>query len=170
MTKVTAYDTNLTGFSGFQASDSKTDNFKVVPTLPTQSRITGIKFYDTNASGQQDPGELVIPGWRVEKTPPTTPDVTYTDSSGVYQYLVNNDGTVYTITEVPPNPGWFPLGIWQNTTLTSGSATATGSGVNGPNFGNVCLGAGGGLTLGFWSNKNGQADWQRRFPDAHESQ
>ena len=25
------------------------------------------------------------------------------------------------------------------------------------NFGNVCLGAGGGLTLGFWSNKNGQA-------------
>jgi len=24
-------------------------------------------------------------------------------------------------------------------------------------FGNVCLGAGGGLTLGFWSNKNGQA-------------
>ena len=23
-------------------------------------------------------------------------------------------------------------------------------------FGNVCLGAGGGLTLGFWSNKNGQ--------------
>src|SRR5262249_25573574 len=24
-------------------------------------------------------------------------------------------------------------------------------------FGNVCLGSGGGLTLGFWSNKNGQA-------------
>jgi len=24
-------------------------------------------------------------------------------------------------------------------------------------FGNVCLGAGGGLTLGFWSNKNGQS-------------
>jgi hypothetical protein len=24
-------------------------------------------------------------------------------------------------------------------------------------FGNVCLGPGGGLTLGFWSNKNGQA-------------
>ena len=24
-------------------------------------------------------------------------------------------------------------------------------------FGNLCLGAGGGLTLGFWSNKNGQA-------------
>ena len=24
-------------------------------------------------------------------------------------------------------------------------------------FGNLCLGAGGGLTLGFWSNKNGKA-------------
>jgi hypothetical protein len=27
----------------------------------------------------------------------------------------------------------------------------------GPDFGNVCVGNGGGLTLGFWSNKNGQA-------------
>ena len=29
--------------------------------------------------------------------------------------------------------------------------------VTGLNFGNVCIGAGGGHTLGFWSNKNGQA-------------
>jgi len=28
--------------------------------------------------------------------------------------------------------------------------------VAGPDFGNVCLGAGGGRTLGFWSNRNGQ--------------
>jgi hypothetical protein len=31
-----------------------------------------------------------------------------------------------------------------------------GGTTSGVNFGNVCLGAGGGLTLGFWSNKNGQ--------------
>jgi hypothetical protein len=29
--------------------------------------------------------------------------------------------------------------------------------VSGLYFGNLCVGAGGGLTLGFWSNKNGQA-------------
>ena len=28
---------------------------------------------------------------------------------------------------------------------------------SGLNFGNVCVGAGGGRTLGFWSNKNGKA-------------
>jgi hypothetical protein len=33
--------------------------------------------------------------------------------------------------------------------VSGGSATIS--------FGNVCLGPGGGLTLGFWSNKNGQA-------------
>lgn len=36
-------------------------------------------------------------------------------------------------------------------TVSSGSPNATVT------FGNVCTGAGGGHTLGFWSNKNGQA-------------
>jgi len=46
---------------------------------------------------------------------------------------------------------------WVHTTPTSGIATAGEGTIQGPNFGNLCTGAGGGLTLGFWSNKNGQA-------------
>jgi hypothetical protein len=158
MTPVGAYDRiNLSGFFGFSAKESKTDNFKLnaSPTPPPSSTITGLKFYDTNANGVQDGLEPGIPGWHIEKVP-GAPDVTYTDSSGLYQYLAINDSTKYTISELPP-VGWFPVGVWENTTPTSGTATANALNVPGPNFGNVCLGAGGGLTLGYWSNKNGQA-------------
>jgi hypothetical protein len=45
---------------------------------------------------------------------------------------------------------------WLHTTPTTAVITL-GVGQHGDViFGNVCLGAGGGLTLGFWSNKNGQ--------------
>jgi hypothetical protein len=156
MTPVGDYDgTNLSGFYGFKASQSKTDNFKVLASPSTTSAITGVKFYDTNANRKQDPGEPGIAGWHIEKLP-GAPDVAYTDSSCQYLYLATNDGTTYTIPEFPPL-GWFPVGVWQNTTPLSGPATADAAAVLGPNFGNVCLGAGGGLTLGFWSNKNGQA-------------
>jgi hypothetical protein len=155
VTLVSSYDPNLTGFFGFAPSQSKTDNFKVVSATTPPSKITGYKFYDSNANGVQDPGEPGIPGWHIEKVP-GAPDIAYTDPSGQYQYIVNQDGTVYTISEFAPG-GWFPIGVWQNTTATSGTATANAANVAGPNFGNVCLGAGGGLTLGFWSNKNGQA-------------
>ncbi|WP_243093876.1 hypothetical protein [Thermus thalpophilus] len=66
------------------------------------------------------------------------------------------DSGAYTLSEVPPPPGWWPAGRWLPTTPTSGEVTVGSSDVHGPDFGNVCLGPGGGRTLGFWSNKNGQ--------------
>jgi hypothetical protein len=49
--------------------------------------------------------------------------------------------------------------MWVNTTATSFShELGEGEDFVGPDFGNVCLMPGtGGKTLGFWSNKNGQA-------------
>jgi hypothetical protein len=49
--------------------------------------------------------------------------------------------------------------MWVNTTATSFShELEEGEDYVGPDFGNVCLMPGtGGKTLGFWSNKNGQA-------------
>ena len=44
-----------------------------------------------------------------------------------------------------------------HTTATSNHVTIDDGDNMTKEFGNVCLGAGGGLTLGFWSNKNGQA-------------
>jgi hypothetical protein len=158
------------GTFGFVNADSKTDNFKVKPTEcvgddcnpQLLAAIIGLKFYDTNADGVKQSDELVIPGWRIEKTPPTPADVTYTSALGEYSYLIDTLG-IYTISEVAPPPGFVPNAgaVWLNTTPTSANVTVTQANidneetVDGPDFGNVCLGAGGGLTLGFWSNKNG---------------
>ncbi len=141
----------------FTHDNSKTDNFKIRNDSQTPPVVIfGEKFYDTNTNGLHDQDEPVIAGWRIEKQPPSQADVTYTGSNGQYSFIVDPNSGLYTISEVPPPPGWYPAGEWLNTTATSGDVTVESSDVHGPDFGNVCLGPGGGLTLGFWSNKNGQ--------------
>jgi len=141
----------------FVNSDTKTDNFKIRNDSQTPPVVIfGEKFYDTNTNGVHDGSEPVIAGWRIEKQPPSEADVTYTGTNGQYSFIVDPNSGLYTISEVPPVPGWYPTGQWLNTTATSGEVTVESSDVHGPDFGNVCLGPGGGLTLGFWSNKNGQ--------------
>ena len=82
---------------------------------------------------------------------------------GQYAFLVPPDPQTYFITEGTPFGGFYSgfnsASPWINTTDTSGSVGVSGQSAEqaGPDFGNVCLGAGGGKTLGFWSNKNGQA-------------
>jgi hypothetical protein len=159
MTPVGNYDPP-NGFFGFIPRFTKTDNFKVRGRgngEPEPVAIIGNKFYDTNTNGVwDDPPEPPIPGWRIEKMPPDPADVTYTASTGAYSFLVDPNSGLYTISEVPPPPGFFPAGEWINTTATSGQVTVGSVDVAGPDFGNVCLGPGGGRTLGFWSNRNGQ--------------
>jgi len=161
LTRVEDYDPTLTqGVFGFLPAKSKTDNFKVRMAggeEPANVAIYGYKWYDTNTNGVWDEGEPAIPGWRIEKVPPEPSDVTYTSASGQYSFLVPANSGPYTIFEVPPPPGWWPAGQWINTTPNSGTVTVGTEDVHGPDFGNVCLGAGGGRTLGFWSNKNGQS-------------
>lgn len=144
----------------FSNSDSKTDNFKIRNDSQTPPvAIYGEKFYDTNTNGVHDGDEPVIAGWRIEKQPPNSADVTYTGTNGQYSFIVDPNSGLYTIYEVPPPPGWYPAtgAQWLNTTALTGDVTVESADVHGPDFGNVCLGSGGGLTLGFWSNKNGAA-------------
>jgi hypothetical protein len=159
LTRVGDYDPTK-GVFGFLPAKSKTDNFKVRMAggeEPANVAIYGYKWYDTNTNGVWDEGEPAIPGWRIEKVPPDPSDVTYTGASGQYSFLVPANSGPYTISEVPPPPGWWPAGQWINTTPISGMVTVATVDVHGPDFGNVCLGAGGGRTLGFWSNRNGQS-------------
>jgi hypothetical protein len=159
LTRVEDYDPTQ-GVFGFLPAKSKTDNFKVRMAggeEPANVAIYGYKWYDTNTNGVWDEGEPAIPGWRIEKVPPDPSNVTYTSASGQYSFLVPANSGTYTISEVPPPPGWWPAGQWINTTPTSGTVTVATVDVHGPDFGNVCLGTGGGRTLGFWSNKNGQS-------------
>jgi len=136
---------------GFVPGDTKTDNFKIRQPVVLEIEIFGMKFYDTNTNGQWDPGEPLIPGWRIEKIPPTPSDFTFTGQNGSYSFLVSPNSGQYLIKEIMPGATWVA------TTPTSGTVVVATTDVHGPNFGNVCIGAGGGRTLGYWSNQNGQA-------------
>ncbi len=104
------------------------------------------KFYDSNANGLYDQGDEYMEGW-----------------------LVNVNGVPY-CTKVPPGTVVFPSGI---TTISEYDPIQTNWMATTPktivlhledkwtshDFGNVCLGPGGGLTPGYWSNKNGQTSF-----------
>lgn len=116
----------------------------------------GQKFYDANANGDNDDGKVVeglkitLTGTAVDGSTVGPTDV-FTDSSGNYSFpeLLPGD---YKVEETLPNGNWF------NTTPTSITFTLDpGEKEENNDFGNLCFGKGGGLTLGFWSNKNGQA-------------
>lgn len=136
----------------FPNNASKTDNFKVKenpnptpsPTPVPQATLNVNKFYDANANGINDDSQPIT-GWQVR----IQDDIDIFRDTPVIIIL---DPDTYTVTESTPiETNWVhtttnPVGV----TLNNGNNKIV-------EFGNVCLGPGGGLTLGFWSNKNGQA-------------
>ncbi|MBP8304853.1 MAG: hypothetical protein KBE04_12090, partial [Phycisphaerae bacterium] len=121
-------------------------------------RITGLKFYDADTDGCQGAMEPGIPGWRIELwRDGQLVDTATTDASGEYEFIVCSAGT-YRVKEV------MPLGDWVQTAPAAPGyyeiviASLSGRIHSGNDFGNVRYGCpGGGLTIGFWSNKNGQS-------------
>lgn len=152
--------------STFPEADSKTDNFKVKADTCTDCGVGAPpvlhvrKFYDANANGVYDAGEAKVTGWRVR----------IQDGMDIIRYTPVDqilDADTYTITESTPiQTNWIATGVCvavgnvdpcTSTTPTTTTQTLADDTETTVLFGNVCLGAGGGLTLGFWSNKNGQA-------------
>jgi hypothetical protein len=137
----------------------KTDNFKVIPGGvidpnggPTTAELCVDKYYDANANGILDAGDTYIDGWEFK----IGEDIHLTRNS--LSCMIVAPGS-YSVTEINAIES-FPSGPWIHTTATSveNITLAAGDHVE-VEFGNVCIGAGGGLTLGFWSNKNGQAQF-----------
>lgn len=130
--------------SAFAPSESKTDNFKVAGAAPPDptGTLTVLKYYDANANGTND-GEAEIVDWKIliDGFPFLT---RYTDIAAFGSYGVAE--------AMPVEANWFAT--------QGGPFTVTVSAAT-PNvtveFGNVCVGAGNGRTLGYWSNRNGQA-------------
>jgi len=137
--------------SAFSNDNSKTDNFKVkcddpcTGGEPPQATLGVIKFYDANANGIKDGSEVDITGWKIR----IVDSADYTRFTPV---SITVDPDTYTVTEADPVQT-----NWIHTSLNSITLTLADGDDNTVEFGNVCVGAGGGLTLGFWSNKNGQA-------------
>jgi hypothetical protein len=132
----------------FPPSDSKTDNFKVTYSEGGGPAEIGtlhvLKFYDANANGVNDDG-ILITGWKVNISDSISQN--FTTPVDLDSLMADN----YTVTEFSPIET-----NWVHTTLTSVNVTLEGGEDETVEFGNLCLGPGGGLTLGFWSNKNGQ--------------
>lgn len=136
--------------STFNNSDTKTDNFKVKESSipPSTATLVVQKFYDANASGTKDGTETFIIDWKVNIGGCINEDK-YTEVNEVI-----DPGTCVVKEYMPTQTNWYrtrPAGT-DTITLTI-PANGTGTAL----FGNVCTGPGGGKTLGFWSNKNGQA-------------
>jgi hypothetical protein len=139
--------------------------------------LSGCKFYDANANGVQDPTESTIPGVRVVVTiNGVEQPFIETGSDGCWSFPNVPFGAEYSVVEILPLTGEEPAHYWlQTAPAADGNGERKYSGIaNGPftcggdpeacvgqipdlDFGNLCFGpASGGLTLGYWSNKNGQ--------------
>ncbi|HKO96215.1 MAG TPA: hypothetical protein VJU86_04445 [Pyrinomonadaceae bacterium] len=136
--------------STFTNSNTKTDNFKVkesgTEVLETSS-LKVRKFYDANANGTNDSEPLLI-GWKFR----------IQDGFDIIRFtpvdlIVAPD--TYTVTEFAPSET-----NWVTTTANPQGVSIADGETKTLTFGNVCLGAGGGLTLGYWSNKNGEKSIQ----------
>lgn len=154
----------------FAVNDAKTDNFKVEeqPAGPLLTRIGGRSFYDRNANGVREAGELPVPGLRVdvqvtsESGLASTETVT-ADAAGDWSLEVPS-GCRYEAVEQTPGTGRTDGWYWLQTCpapLADGqrcyAGTASGPDIAGLDFANLAVRPGsGGLTKGFWSNKNGQ--------------
>jgi len=118
----------------------------VKPAPPPAATLCVTKFYDANANGVKDGNEQDINGWLFQ----LFADDNLLLIKETPRCMVVDPGN-YTVTEANPVET-----NWVHTTEPQVGVSLAAGDTQDVAFGNVCLGAGGGLTLGFWSNKNGQ--------------
>jgi len=117
----------------------------------TLGDVPAFKFYDANLNGMFDEGETPIEGWKIQiYKGDLLIDTKFTDVNGEVMFTVPYGE--YTIKEVMPlEKCWIATTPMEETITVERAVTN-----DRVEFGNVCLGQGGGKTLGFWSNKNGE--------------
>ena len=129
----------------FTPSLSKTDNFKV-KAAASAGELVVTQFYDANANGRDD-DQAPVEGWRVTVAHATHDHLDLVRSTTVRAEL---DAAEYVVASVSPiESNWRPTTAPRADVALEPGRTVLVS------FGALCLGPGGGKTLGFWSNKNG---------------
>src|SRR5215212_4228666 len=141
--------------STFDNNSSKTDNFRIAQdnTFPPQGLLKVVKFYDADANGIFDPTDSPITGWE-----------THVGAQATFDTIFETKDTPVSIVVLAPACYTAQEGeiadsnhTWVHTNAPIQSKNVPVPGTTEIAFGNVCLGGGGGLTIGLWSNKNGQA-------------
>lgn len=132
-------------FHGFVPASSKTDNYKVKGRV-VPPKVTFLKFYDANANGVQDSGEVTLPGWEFTVTDPLgTVTVVFTGADGTYTIDPADEGAYLICESLPVETGWAA------TTPICQSVTVANGQVGSASFGNVYYAPfSGGLTIGYW--------------------
>jgi len=159
------------GHFGFVPGNTKTDNFRTRRTVvpPPTGDLEAFKYYDANVNGAYDPGiDTPLGNWPMTLDHANGPSdqSQLTGGSGLAVWVELDPG-VFTVTEgEPTQAGWFNSqpGIAGNlaldgdsiTTPITQTTTVYANQTSRVDFGNFCVAGSGGLTLGFWSNKNGQ--------------
>lgn len=164
------------GHFGFVPGHTKTDNFKAQDDCPVgtpgcdeeidfDGALEAYKFYDANASGTFDAGDLDLAGWPMTLTSVNqgvdSTQNTASDGTALWDPLIpDND---YYVTEgTPLESNWVHsttiyLGHDGSPQNPAGPLVVNANETTTVAFGNYCTVPSGGRTLGFWSNKNGQA-------------
>jgi len=143
-------------FDGYPSCAKQGDDLlcSASPTPPPTGSITVCKYYDKNANGFQDAGEAGLTDWPFcinpldGGTPALVTQLAANGGCATWSNLTTPGD--YVVTEANANEtNWF-----HSTGGTSMIMLASG-GSETRKFGNYCTSPSGGLTLGFWSNKNG---------------
>jgi hypothetical protein len=162
----------------FNNHDAKTDNFKIDEDDDDDDddqvyTLSGCKFYDANANGVWDMGEVTIPGFRIAVVIDLmTPVIVETGMDGCWEFTNVPAESEYTIYEILPSGNWvqtYPDEVLVDIGSGPELIRAHSGFADDPaceedvceivdlDFGNYCELVPGGQTLGFWSNKNGLA-------------
>jgi hypothetical protein len=156
----------------FDNNSTKTDNFQVDNTNPTPTPtptatptatptptpcpkgwICFKSFYDANANGVQDNGEPEMVGWQFSVFAHNNLQIRRETPLCTYVMV----GTYRALERAPNELNWVhttPIDVEfdVDTDYTENVA-----------FGTACIGAGGGLTIGYWSNTGGQLETRGDF-------
>jgi hypothetical protein len=156
------YKVWVSSVSTFSGGTTKTDNFKVNEEggggVVSTGTLVVQKFYDANANSVMDGTETFIIGWKVNIADDAIAPATCINQDDFTQVVSVVQPGVCVVKEYMPTP--VPGITWvrsQPAGTDTISVTVPDGGTGSALFGNYCLAAGGGHTLGFWSNKNGQA-------------
>ena len=143
-------------FDGYPscAKQGDDDTCSASPTPPPTGSITVCKYFDKNANGFQDAGEPPLTGWPFcinpldGGTPAMVTQLTANGGCATWSNLTTPGD--YVVTEADANET-----NWHHSTGGTSMIMLASGGTETRSFGNYCLSPSGGLTLGFWSNKNG---------------
>lgn len=153
-------DKCIIGISGVNTTyDFEYENLPIPPcgTSPATA-ITACKFYDSNGNGVLDASDSPLSGWPITISPvgsaiPNQATQLTGGLNGCVSWAnLNTALNPYTVSEGTPIQA-----NWVHSTPSSVNVNVTFDQTSTINFGNYCKAPSGGLTIGFWGNKNGQA-------------